>query len=143
MATQNHTAGPWRACGEYLASANIRGDNHADGTGAALASTGPVFHAYQADPVERAANITLMAASPLMLEALKLAEATIERLKGTRYANVFGTLDVVRDAIEKATALPPESNTNNPSAGLDPNENCTCCDTPNVLASSLRERLDS
>jgi hypothetical protein len=52
----------------------------------------------------RESNAVLIAAAPTMLEALALAEATIERLN--RHDSANGTLDVIRAAIASATGEP-------------------------------------
>jgi len=61
-----HTQGPWRATGS-----NIRSDNHIDGTGALLLVAGPMFRHYTPDPEEQNANLTLAAAAPELLAALR------------------------------------------------------------------------
>ena len=61
-----HTQGPWRATGS-----TIRSDNHIDGTGALLLLPGPMFHDYTPDPEEQNANLTLAAAAPELLAALR------------------------------------------------------------------------
>ena len=55
----SHTPGPWRITG-----ANIRSDNHADGTGALLFVQQSPLHDYEPDPEEQAANLKLAAAAP-------------------------------------------------------------------------------
>ena len=55
------------------------------------------------DP-EANANAHLISAAPGLLEALRLAETTIERLN--RHNSADGTLDVVRAAIAKAEKAP-------------------------------------
>ena len=69
-----HTQGPWRVTGS-----NIRSDNHIDGTGALLLLPGPMFHAYEPDPEEQTANLTLAAAAPAMLKALQAWISLAER----------------------------------------------------------------
>jgi hypothetical protein len=61
-----HTPKPWHVTG-----ANIRSDNHRDGTGALLFVAGEMFHNYTPDPGEQNANLTLAAAAPELLAALK------------------------------------------------------------------------
>ena len=70
--TDQHTPGPWRAC--YLdefGGGNIRSDHHRDGTGALLLEAGPMFHGYTPDKAEEVANLTLGAAAPELLAALR------------------------------------------------------------------------
>lgn len=52
---------------------------------------------------EARANAALIAAAPELLNALILAEATIERLQRHAPGTANGTLDVIRNAIKNAT----------------------------------------
>ena len=90
-----HTPGPWRACyssTDEFPGGNIRSDNHADGTGALLFTTGTMFHDYTPDRGEEIANLRLAAAAPALLEALRTAESVL-----------MGALFEVRSAIITAT----------------------------------------
>ena len=70
-----HTPGPWSITG-----ANIRSDNHADGTGALLFVQQSPFHDYEPDPEEQAANLKLAAAAPKL-------QAIVEGFLGTLATN--------------------------------------------------------
>ena len=87
-----HTQGPWRATGS-----NIRSDNHIDGTGALLLVAGPMFRHYTPDPEEQNANLTLAAAAPELLAALRALVISIENVD-------FSPLDGVYDQIPWAQA---------------------------------------
>lgn len=54
-------------------------------------------------PVEAEANAQLIAAAPELLNALEVAQATIERLHRHAPGSANGTLGLIKDAIAKAT----------------------------------------
>ena len=94
----NHTSGPWHNLPSYDGSRWIQGPS-TDAT-----EFRSIANIATWDIAERQhANANLIAAAPEMLEALELAEATIERLNRNNSAN--GTLDVIRSAIAKAHGL--------------------------------------
>jgi len=79
-----HTLGPWRIAGPCPTNAvsfNIRADNHSEGSGALLFTTGPMFHDYDIDPKEAEANARLAAAAPELLTAL---QAIVDRAADPR-----------------------------------------------------------
>jgi hypothetical protein len=92
--TTKHTPGPWR----YVQN-QIRAKSGQKIGGVEISEMvcmmphGPKYPGHDA-------NAHLIAAAPDMLEALLLAEATIERLD--KMGSAVGTLDVVAAAIKKA-----------------------------------------
>lgn len=96
MSTAKHTPGPWEWDGDYtLRPANPRPELHAVHT--ILSPDGETFGFMNADykdvMAEAAANKRLMASSPDLLEALRVAEHSVGDLKA---------LEIVRAAIAKA-----------------------------------------
>ena len=62
------------------------------------------FTAYNGLPIETdRANARLIAQAPALLNALEVAEATINRLERHAPGSANGTLDVIRAAIAEAT----------------------------------------
>lgn len=89
-----HTPGPWRIGERY-------GDNLpiVDAGGSLVALADCSDKANHADKVD--ADAKLIAAAPNLLQALRLAESTLKRLRP--HDGVTGTLDVIRIAIKEAT----------------------------------------
>jgi hypothetical protein len=100
--TDRHTPGPWKRTGSC-----IRSDYHLDGPSALLLTAGPMFNNYVVDTGEQTANLTLAAAAPELLAALKAAIDDLEVAYDDEdaAADVYGvtaTLKAARAAIVKA-----------------------------------------
>lgn len=91
--TTKHTPGPWNF--EQVEGDYVHVITNEDGV-LAEAFSETVGH------IQAVANARLMCAAPMLLEALTLAKATIERLQRHAPNTAKGTIDVIELAISTA-----------------------------------------
>lgn len=92
MNTNTYTPGPWSASRDAVPPGHTQITVYEERTGQRVATA-----------FEREANAQLIAAAPELLNALEVAQATIERLHRHAPGSANGTLGLIKDAIAKAT----------------------------------------
>lgn len=106
-----HTPGPWHAYCKYsggnaaIAKSSDWEVMHRRTVGAEDYPEGALISIVNAGWGNAEANARLIAAAPELLEALKVAEATINRVANTpaKRLSVMGTLGVIASALNRAT----------------------------------------